>query len=119
MEVCDETVNEICQLKWLKGLYLSCNNLTNASVRKIAEELPHLEELSLGGNRDIDDISPCKNMKQLKVFWINGTKVRLTFEDMDWLTGPQFMDVDFEGTPTEVEEYKYFCKLWARYPLDL
>ena len=59
MEITDEPVNVICQLEWLEALYLPFNEL----FRKIAQELDNLEELDLNGNSEINDITPCKKMK--------------------------------------------------------
>jgi hypothetical protein len=43
-----------------------CPLLTNASIRSIAYNCPNLEELSLRGNRQMDDITPLKDMWKLE-----------------------------------------------------
>jgi hypothetical protein len=43
-----------------------CPLLTNASIRSIAHNCPHLEELSLRGNHQMDDVTPLKDMWMLK-----------------------------------------------------
>jgi hypothetical protein len=43
-----------------------CPLLTNASIRSIAYNCPHLEELSLRGNHQMDDIIPLKDMWKLQ-----------------------------------------------------
>jgi hypothetical protein len=43
-----------------------CPLLTNASIRSIAHNCPHLEELSLRGNHQMDDITPLKDMWKLQ-----------------------------------------------------
>jgi len=114
MDVSDETVDILCKLYWLKGLYLPLNNLTNSSVRKIAQQLPDLEELSLSGNKKINDISPLQNMTQLKVLWINETQVCLTQDDIRWIEMSKLENFDFRGIPIQGSQEIFLLERWEK-----